>query len=74
MTTISTTETSRRGKPALAGTALLSTEPDRNCPLCPRLVGFREEARAREPRHHAPQFLQRATTMAPRGDDDDFED
>jgi uncharacterized LabA/DUF88 family protein len=24
----------------------------------------------REPRHHAPQFLQRATTMAPRGDDD----
>jgi hypothetical protein len=21
-------------------------------------------------RHHAPQFLQRATTMAPRGDDD----
>jgi uncharacterized LabA/DUF88 family protein len=28
----------------------------------------------REPRHHASQFLQRATTMAPRGDDDDFED
>src|SRR5882757_8416117 len=28
----------------------------------------------REPRHHAPQFLQRATTMAPRADDDDFED
>jgi uncharacterized LabA/DUF88 family protein len=28
----------------------------------------------REPRHHAPQFLQRATTMAPRGDDDDFDD
>ena len=28
----------------------------------------------REPRHHAPQFLQRATTMAPRGDDDDFEE
>ena len=24
----------------------------------------------REARHHAPQFLQRATTMAPRGDDD----
>jgi uncharacterized LabA/DUF88 family protein len=24
----------------------------------------------REGRHHAPQFLQRATTMAPRGDDD----
>src|ERR1700726_3482639 len=28
----------------------------------------------REPRHHAPQFLQRATTMAPRGDEDDFDD
>lgn len=29
--------------------ALLSTEPDRNCPLCPRLASFREAARAREP-------------------------
>ncbi|MFL6826683.1 MAG: NYN domain-containing protein, partial [Bradyrhizobium sp.] len=28
----------------------------------------------REPRHHAPQFLQRATTMVPRGDDEEFED
>jgi uncharacterized LabA/DUF88 family protein len=28
----------------------------------------------REPRHHAPQFLQRATTMAPRGAGDDFDD
>ena len=28
-----------------------------------------------EPRHHAPQFLQRATTVAPRGaGDDDFDD
>jgi uncharacterized LabA/DUF88 family protein len=27
-----------------------------------------------ESRHHAPQFLQRATTMAPRADDDDFDD
>jgi hypothetical protein len=24
--------------------------------------------------HHAPQFLQPATTTAPRGDDDDFDD
>ena len=24
-------------------------EPDRNCPLCPRLAGFRAEARARQP-------------------------
>ena len=31
------------------------TEPDRNCPLCPRLAEFREEARAREPGwHNAP--------------------
>jgi len=27
----------------------LRTEPDRNCPLCPRLAGFREAARARQP-------------------------
>ncbi|WJR81767.1 uracil-DNA glycosylase [Bradyrhizobium sp. NP1] len=29
--------------------AALVTEPNRNCPLCPRLMAFREEARAREP-------------------------
>ena len=28
----------------------------------------------REARHHAPQFLQRATTMAPARGDDDFEE
>ena len=33
-----------------------------------------ERPAPRESRYHAPQFLQRATTMAPRGDDDDFED
>ena len=34
-----------------------------------------ERPAPREPRHHAPQFLQRATTMAPRGaDDEEFED
>src|ERR1700731_2582086 len=33
-----------------------------------------ERPAPRESRHHAPQFLQRATTMAPRGDDDDFDD
>ena len=33
-----------------------------------------ERPAPREPRHHAPQFLQRATTTAPRGADDDFED
>jgi uracil-DNA glycosylase family 4 len=49
-TKISTIENdSARGQPALAGAALLPGEPDRNCPLCPRLAGFREAARAREP-------------------------
>ena len=33
-----------------------------------------ERPAAREPRHHAPQFLQRATTLASRGDGDDFDD
>ena len=33
-----------------------------------------ERSAPREPRPHAPQFLQRATTTAPRGDDDDFDD
>ena len=46
MTTISTTENDPgRSPPA----ALLRTAPDRNCPLCPRLAGFRDEARARHP-------------------------
>jgi uracil-DNA glycosylase family 4 len=44
MTTISTTDP--HGSPGSAG---LHTEPDRNCPLCPRLAGFREATRAREP-------------------------
>ena len=31
------------------------TEPERDCPLCPRLAAFRAEARAREPNwHNAP--------------------
>ena len=30
-------------------------EPERSCPLCPRLVAFRDQARAREPEwHNAP--------------------
>jgi uracil-DNA glycosylase family 4 len=29
--------------------ALLRTEPDRDCPLCPRLAAFRAQARAKEP-------------------------
>ena len=47
MTTISTTENDRAsGRPR---PALLEIQPDRNCPLCPRLKSFREEARARHP-------------------------
>jgi uracil-DNA glycosylase len=46
MTTISTIENDpARGQPP----TVLRAEPDRNCPLCPRLAGFREAARAREP-------------------------
>ena len=46
MTTISTIENDpARGQPPI----LLCTEPDRNCPLCPRLASFREATRAREP-------------------------
>jgi uracil-DNA glycosylase family 4 len=48
MTTISTTENDPAGS-RLASTALPRTEPDRNCPLCPRLAAFREASRAREP-------------------------
>ena len=33
----------------MANTAAASQLPDRDCPLCPRLVEFREEARARHP-------------------------
>jgi uracil-DNA glycosylase len=50
MTTISRNENEpARGQQLPAGAALLPTEPNRNCPLCPRLEGFREAARAREP-------------------------
>jgi hypothetical protein len=33
-----------------------------------------ERPAPREPSNHAPQSLQRAITVAPRGDDDDFDD
>jgi uracil-DNA glycosylase len=49
MTTISRTENNRRAKSAPASAALPDSEPDRNCPLCPRLVSFRDANRAREP-------------------------
>jgi uracil-DNA glycosylase family 4 len=49
MTTISRTENNRRAKSAPASAALPDSEPDRNCPLCPRLVSFRDANRVREP-------------------------
>jgi uracil-DNA glycosylase len=48
MTTILTIETDIAGDPPVAA-ARLATQPDRNCPLCPRLAAFREATRAREP-------------------------
>ena len=46
MTTNSRTEIDpRRGRKPPA----LPTAPDRDCPLCPRLVGYRDSLRAREP-------------------------
>jgi uracil-DNA glycosylase family 4 len=48
MTTISTINSDGAGG-RLPLAALAGAEPDRDCPLCPRLVSFREEARARQP-------------------------
>jgi uracil-DNA glycosylase family 4 len=47
VTTISTIENKPAGGSPLP--ALPRTAPDRNCPLCPRLVAFREAVRVREP-------------------------
>jgi uracil-DNA glycosylase family 4 len=49
MTTISRIENAPAHTPPPSAGILLGTEPDRNCPLCPRLVAFREAARLREP-------------------------
>jgi uracil-DNA glycosylase family 4 len=49
MTTISTIESDPTRPAGAGGVPLPGTEPDRNCPLCPRLVAFREAARQREP-------------------------
>jgi len=46
MTTISTTENDAGPAGAVSGPP---AEPSRDCPLCPRLVAFREAARTREP-------------------------
>lgn len=57
MTTTSRTKST--SKPRLSSGTITKTidpaEPDRDCPLCPRLVEFRESIRAREPGwHNAP--------------------
>jgi uracil-DNA glycosylase len=49
MTTISTIESDPARPAGAGGVPLPPAAPDRNCPLCPRLVSFREAARAREP-------------------------
>jgi uracil-DNA glycosylase family 4 len=46
MTTISTIEDRAQPASIRAGPC---TEPDRDCPLCPRLADFRQAVRAREP-------------------------
>jgi uracil-DNA glycosylase len=48
MTTNSTIENDPASGQRLPA-ALAPTQPDRNCPLCPRLASFREDARVREP-------------------------
>jgi uracil-DNA glycosylase family 4 len=47
MTTISTIDPVRQS--SVVSDAGIRTEPDRNCPLCPRLAEFRQAARIREP-------------------------
>ena len=50
MTTISRTrDNTASQRQRLPAKPCSRTEPDRNCPLCPRLVSFRERTRAREP-------------------------
>jgi uracil-DNA glycosylase family 4 len=49
MTTNSRTENDPARRGQLSGAAPVPLEPDRDCPLCPRLADFRKQARAREP-------------------------
>jgi uracil-DNA glycosylase family 4 len=48
MTTISTIKNNPAHGLTTAGATPLRTEPDRNCPLCPRLAAFRGASRTRE--------------------------
>jgi uracil-DNA glycosylase family 4 len=47
-TTLTTEKAAARGRKLPAASA--HAEPDRNCPLCPRLCAFREANRARDPK------------------------
>ena len=47
MTTISTSR--KHAAPDESGASLPLSEPDRDCPLCPRLAEFRAQARSKEP-------------------------
>jgi uracil-DNA glycosylase len=49
MTTISTIENNPTRPAGAGGIPPPPSEPDRNCPLCPRLASFREATREREP-------------------------
>jgi uracil-DNA glycosylase len=49
MTTNSTIKRDPTRPAGAGGVPLPAPEPDRNCPLCPRLVDFREAVREREP-------------------------
>jgi uracil-DNA glycosylase family 4 len=44
-----TTNSTSKNDSASTGAASARSEPDRDCPLCPRLAVFRKEARARQP-------------------------
>jgi uracil-DNA glycosylase family 4 len=44
-----TTNSTSKDDPASTGAVSPSSEPGRDCPLCPRLAVFRNEARRREP-------------------------
>jgi uracil-DNA glycosylase family 4 len=49
MTTTLRTDPQSSAEPALPGANQTSAEPGRDCPLCPRLVEYRQSVRAREP-------------------------
>jgi uracil-DNA glycosylase len=51
--------------PKPSGSATKVAEPDRNCPLCPRLAAFRADARAREPEWHNAPVLSFGSARAP---------